>query len=363
MSHGEVVAFRPRFSDRNFTYLGDGVLAKRRKTDGKIVYYIRYRYQGRPIVEKTGLSYKAALGRRYQRREQMEDPRYVPPPVRAREQRIRTRVTFAEFGKVFMRDWASTRRSETTWFKPMVHLLNETFGKKYLDAITQHMITRYIATRRKKCKAATVNHDLRFLKCLFNRAVEWGYLDENPARRIKPLREPATPTRFLSREETERLKAAADEHLLPLLRAALLTGMRRGELLGLTWDRVDLERRMIRLEHTKSGDPRDVPINDDLAELLDELPRYDHGRVFTYRGRPIDSVKKSWEKTRRRAKLPDVRFHDLRHTWASRLVAAGVDLYELMAIGGWRSISMVQRYARFAPERKIETARLLNGTA
>ena len=77
----------------------------------------------------------------------------------------------------------------------------------------------------------------------------------------------------------------------------------------------------------------------------------------------MDSLKRSWESTREAAGLPGVRFHDLRHTWASRMVAAGVDLYELMDQGGWSTLAMVRRYAQFAPERRIKTAQLVDGTA
>ncbi|MCH7781115.1 MAG: site-specific integrase, partial [Acidobacteria bacterium] len=101
---------------------------------------------------------------------------------------------------------------------------------------------------------------------------------------------------------------------------------RRSEILGMTWDRVNLDRRMIYLRRTKSGKPRWIAIGDDLHKLLSAVPQHaDHDSVFTYRGKPIESLKRSWESTREAAGLREARFHDLRHTWASRMVAAGVD--------------------------------------
>jgi integrase len=120
---------------------------------------------------------------------------------------------------------------------------------------------------------------------------------------------------------------------------------------------------MIHLEKTKSGKPRWIPINDDLLAVLRLIPRHvGHDRVFTYRGQPIDSVKRSWEQCRTLAGV-QARFHDLRHTWASRMVMAGVDLFTLMDLGGWSSVAMVRRYAHFAPEYRIKAAQLVNGTA
>ena len=360
-----------------FTYHGGGVLSKVR-SDGKRVYYIRYMYQGKRITEKVGLKEEKARGRIEARREAMEDPSYIPTPVkRAKEKAGRLRrIKFREFAKRFLVDHASKRRSESTWFRPMTNRMCREFGSLYLDELSHYRLERFITRRRKKVEPATANHDIRYLKNMLSRAVEWGFLKESPAARLKQLKEPPPRERFLRQEETDRLLAHCRTrrredgkfdrlgHLRPVIQTALLTGMRRGEILGLTWDRIHFDQRMIYVERTKSGEPRWIPMGDDLVELLRSLPRHvAHNRVFTYQGRPVDTLKHSWETLRKLAGLPGVRFHDLRHTWASRMVAAGVDLYELMEMGGWRSISMVRRYAHFAPDRKVRTAKLLDGTA
>jgi hypothetical protein len=94
-----------------FTYHGGGILSKTR-SDGKTVYFIRYTYQGKRITEKTGLQLERAKGRIESRREQLEDPNFVPPPVKRKRDRKRGQITFREFGKVFLRDWASKRKSK-----------------------------------------------------------------------------------------------------------------------------------------------------------------------------------------------------------------------------------------------------------
>jgi integrase len=156
----------------------------------------------------------------------------------------------------------------------------------------------------------------------------------------------------------------AQPHVRPIIQFALLTGCRRGEILGLTWNAVDLKGRRIHLRYTKNGEARVLPMGDDLKALLEALPRHvSHNHVFTYWGRPIKSLQGSWEDAREKAGLEHVHFHDLRHTWASRQVAAGTDLYLLMKLGGWKSVSMVQRYAHFAPDYLQTAANRLNGTA
>jgi integrase len=339
------------------------VFSKLRKRDGRRVYYIQYWYQGRRLTEKVGLKEDRARGRIEARREALEDPAYIPPPVkRAAAKKSRGRTSFQDFADLFYKEHASKRASAKRMEQRLEHF-KRTFGRARLDAIDQYRIEKYLTQRRKKVAPPTVNSDLRLLKNLFNRAVEWGFLSASPAAKIRQLREDPARERYLSQEETGRLIACAPDHLRPIIQTALLTGMRRSEILGLTWDRVNLERRMIYLHRTKSGKPRWVAIGDDLHELLEALPRHaKHDRVFTYRGKPMDSLKRSWEAAREAAGIPGVRFHDLRHTWASRMVAAGVDLYELMDQGGWTTIAMVRRYAQFAPDRRIQTARLVDGT-
>ena len=140
--------------------------------------------------------------------------------------------------------------------------------------------------------------------------------------------------------------------------------MRRSEILELTWDRVFLDRRMVLLPKTKNGKQRWVAMGDDILLLLTALPKHvATDRVFTYRGQPIREIKHSWDTAREAAGIAEGHFHDLRHTWASRMVAKGIDLYTLMELGGWSDVGMVRRYAHFAPEQKIRAAQLLDGTA
>jgi integrase len=137
-----------------------------------------------------------------------------------------------------------------------------------------------------------------------------------------------------------------------------MTCRRAGEILGLEWSRVDLDRKVAWLDHgtTKSGDGRGIPLNADAVAALESTwgqhPRW----CFTFSGQRIQQSSTAWGKAKRRAGIEDFRFHDLRHTWASWHVQSGTSLPELMELGGWKSYEMVLRYTHLAPENLSSVA-------
>ena len=137
---------------------------------------------------------------------------------------------------------------------------------------------------------------------------------------------------------------------------ALNTGLRLGKLLGLTWERVDLSRGVIRLEVTKSGRRREVPLNTESYHALVTLNPKASGRVFRSK-----SVRKAYENAVSNAKLDDVNFHTLRHTFASWAVMRGVSLKELQELLGHGTLAMTMRYAHLAPERLRSAVTRLEG--
>ena len=354
----------------NWESHGGGVRSKVRK-DGKRVYYIRYSWGGRRIIEKVGLSIERARGRIEARREAMEDPAYIPTPVKRERAAKPPKVpTFKEFGELFLEQYASKRVAKDSWFRPMVSRLAKVFSKRRLDVITRLEIERYLTMRAKARHPATVNHDIRFLKLMLKTAVAWKYLEENVAESIQLLKVPPPDPdveagRFLTQKQTDALIDAAPDHVRPCVQLALLTGMRRGELLGLRWPQI--KDGWIRLHETKSSKERRIPVTTEIATILRTIrkrhPRYIHGYVLVYNGERMKSFKRSWENTRAAAKLPRVRFHDLRHTWASRLLRQGVSPFELQKLGGWGSLEMVtQRYGHFAEDDRRAAMERLSGT-
>jgi integrase len=228
-----------------------------------------------------------------------------------------------------------------------------------LDAIDMNALQPFIRDRKTKdgVSNATINRALEIVRRILNLAhQDWRWLKGVP--KIRMLKEPRRRVRFLRREEADRLIAAMPEHMKPIVRFALATGCRSGEIHGLEWSRVDLIRKVAWLDHgtTKSGEGRGIPLNADavaaLEAVLGQHPRW----CFTFAGKRMEKSSTAWDKAKQRAGIKEFRFHDLRHTWASWHVQSGTSLPELMELGGWKSYEMVLRYAHLAPEKLSSVA-------
>ena len=220
--------------------------------------------------------------------------------------------------------------------------------------------------RTEPLRVATVNHHLKLLKAIFNRAIKTGKLTYNPVRAVKLFRENNARNRCLSDEEEKRLFKHLPERLKPLVIVALHTGMRKGELLALLWDDADFYTGTLRIREAKSGEGRSVAMNSVVRDTLKRVRQEQIQRareqakggreilspfVFcSHKGRFLHNLAKAWYPALDAAGIRDFRFHDLRHTFASRLVMAGEDLYTVQRAGGWKTAIMVQRYAHLSPE-------------
>jgi integrase len=249
--------------------------------------------------------------------------------------------------------------------------LKAAFGKDTtLTGITASRISDYKATRLatksrqfgKPLSAAAVNRPLALLRHLLHLAhEEWGVLDGIPTVRLED--EPEGRLRCLTPEEANRLLAAARESRNPdladLIELSLFTGLRQSEALELTWDRVDRSRGVLLLEVTKSGRRRQVPLNEAADAVLARRGPKDEGLVFGSSN--WDRYRTAWDGAVKRAKLTDLRWHDLRHTFASWAVQRRVSLYELKELLGHSTLTMVKRYAHLAPEHLRAAAAALDG--
>jgi len=198
---------------------------------------------------------------------------------------------------------------------------------------------------------ATVNRTLALLRHLLRLAhEEWELLDAVP--RIRMEREPEGRLRWLTPEEATRLldacRRSRNADLLDLVEFALFTGMRRGEVLGLTWEHVDRARGVVLLDITKSGRRREVPLNSRADAVL--ARRGSHARGLVFGSKNWYAYRHAFEGASVRAKLVDFRFHDLRHTFASWTVQRGATLQEVKDLLGHSTLAMVMRYAHLSPE-------------
>ena len=271
-------------------------------------------------------------------------------------------ITFAEFAQKYL-EYA--RRNKRSWQRDeqLIANLSRVFGSKRLAEIRSLDVEQYKLMRCETAQPATVNREVALLKHMFNLGIQWEYTLDNPTRGVKLLREDNIVERILSPEEEERLLAEAHADLKPVLTTAVNTGMRLGELLALTWAEVDLTQRLITVRHTKNGRLRRLPINDGLLEALKALHGKSSKAEYVFRsprnGNRRSSVRTAFEAANRRAGISKLRFHDLRHTFATRLVAAGVDIVTVKELMGHRDISMTMRYAHSAPERSLDAVRRL----
>jgi len=194
---------------------------------------------------------------------------------------------------------------------------------------------------------------------MITKAVEWEMATEEVlkrVRKVKQLPERNGRLRFLSKEEIQNLIDACAAHISPIVLMALNTGMRKGEILSLVWEQVDLKHGFILLIDTKNGERREIPINETLRYSLSSLPRHIASPYVFWQGddgkRYMD-VRRSFRSALKRAGIRDFRFHDLRHTFASHLVMAGVDITTVKELLGHKTLTMTMRYAHLAPSHKV----------
>jgi integrase len=244
------------------------------------------------------------------------------------------------------------------------------FGDRLLKDITPAQVEAYRQKRLSEPSGrtpttltapATVNREIACFKTIFSKAMKNGKAERNPAQGIKLLKEHNERDRVLSHEEYTRLLAHCSTHLRPIVKVAYHTGMRQGEILNLTWDQVDLKERFIRLrpEDTKTNEGRLVPLNHGLVEMFRAMPRGLPGvPVFTYQGKSVEAVRRSFATACKKAGIEDFTFHDLRHTAINNWRLQGHDYFRIMAASGHKTMSVFKRYNTVS---KDELQALVNG--
>ena len=226
-------------------------------------------------------------------------------------------------------------------------------GGKLLSEIKPQDIEAFRAQRKKpdgkQASVQTINHDHIALKHCLNVAMRRGILQSNPAAKV-PLPNPQNERdRVLTEGEWCKLYQTAKPHLRPVLLTAYQLGQRFSEIVGLTWDRVDIKRGFIalRTQDTKTKDARQVPMTPDVRLALQKLAKVRSlatRHVFTYKGEPLKRISRSFRTALKEAGIIDFRFHDLRHCASTNLRRAGVDTATAMKIVGHKSEKMWKRY-------------------
>jgi len=303
---------------------------------GKIWYV--YWYQGRKLIGRR-VSAQKEIAERFKRRKEYElDTR--------RAFGIIERISFKEFSQKYL-EFSKTTKSQASSSRDELsikHLLQFFFSYDLTDIRPQN-IERYRQERLKYVSKATTNRELACLKHLFTKAIDWGYAEMNPVKRVKFFKE-AGKLRYLNRDEIKRLleatqKSQVKDYMLPIISIALNTGLRKKDIFNLTYQDINLKTKTINLTISKTSKPTILPINSTLYEVLKKYIAHhkNEGKLFK-----INSIKSAFTTILKKAGIENCTFHTLRHTFGSQLVIAGVDVRVIQELLGLKSIVMVTRY-------------------
>jgi integrase len=276
------------------------------------------------------------------------------------------KILFPDLAEKY-KEWAKARKAKRTYLDESSAIRR--FKAQFTglaSAVTRKDIETYLSSRLSDGKLGPCRHnkELKFLRLIFKKAMEWNYCRKNPTEGVRPLKEPPGRVRFLSEAEQEKLLATCSTRLRQIVEIALNTGLRKGELLSLRWEDVDLRNQMIRVERSKNGERRDVPMTRRVIEILKALPRrLDSPYLFANPdGTAPESVSTAWYNALDRSGVENFHFHDLRHTFASNLVMGGADLRSVQTLLGHKDVSMTMRYAHLSPAHLREAISVLGST-
>lgn len=353
------------------------------------VYIIDFYAGGTRHREKVGPLLGEAQKKLADIRDAAQSGNYVP-------QSIKKKITLNDIILKYR-----TNREGVAYYKRTekyhLDLLEECLGKTRLAQITPQVIESFKQERKKtpakhgkrldKRSDTTVNRELEVLRRVLNKAVLWGQLEKNPFERFRELQEPIfdkEPERLRFLEETEipRLIESSAPHLARIIKAAILTGLRKGDLLKIKWGDLDLDKGTLTYSEQKKGERQTKTkyLSQDFINLLLEIVRdkgeYHHLKpdeaievlkskdacVFVGPGdKPIKSVARAFKTALKESGIKNFRFHDLRHTSASHLVMRGASLKTVQEHLGHSSITTTQRYTQLSEEYQRKQIQCLNG--
>lgn len=370
------------------------------KQPGSDFYWIRYAgHDGKIIRESTKTAnFKEAQAKIENQRKAIRDGK-DPEPIKKIPH-----YTFSQLAGEYSK-WCEKQKS----FNSKIYFINQlidTFGNVPLNRLSVMLIEQFQSDiLNKGKKPATANRLIATLKHAIHKGSQWEMVSEETLKRVRQvkfLQENNKRLRYLSKEECKALLDNCNGHLKAITTFAMNTGCRKGEILSLKWDAVDLKHGFIRLEAdmTKNGERRDIPINDDVMTVLQGITRrLDVPYVFfdNVTGKAFKDVKRSFSTALKKAEverctkcdyqraknktqkdieycpqcnsemavfkgIKDFHFHDLRHTFASHLVMAGVDITTVSKLLGHKSLTMTLRYSHLAPNHLQNAVNMLNIT-
>jgi integrase len=253
-------------------------------------------------------------------------------------------------------------------YKLHFNRLTEFFGDIPISQLTPRLVSEYKQKRLGMGRRpATVNREMSTLSKALNIAKnEWEWIRENPLSRVQKEREDNKRQRWLLEEEEKLLLAVCPDWLRDVVTFAIYTGMRQGEIINLEWKDVDMFRKCVILLKTKNKEPRTIPLADTALEVIKRRSKFRNLKVRTVflsvTGGKIEQAKlgKKFRRALEEAGITNFRFHDLRHTFGSRLAQAGADLFHIARLMGHKNISTTMRYLHHSHSSLVNVVKMLN---
>lgn len=340
---------------------------EKRLCRGKYVYRARVRRKGAPMISATFPTKTLAQDWAQKAETQIKENTYFPAMQAQRH-------TLNEAIDLYVQKLRHASNSQQTTISQL-NVWRTLIGDFNLAQITPAKIVGTLnkientqTPTGKTRSAGTLNRYLSVLSSALTFAKkELGWIQNNPAFNVSKMPEPQGRVRFLSDDERERLlgtaKQASNPFLYPAVILAISTGARRGEILSLRWEDVDLDKGWARIQKTKNGERRGIPIKSDALIAMRDLYNNRPSDIFVFPNEsnsgPFD-IRRSWEKAIKQAHIEDFRFHDLRHTCASYLRMDGASDGEIADVLGHKTLQMVKRYAHVSDKHKSDVVEKMN---
>jgi site-specific recombinase XerD len=318
------------------------------------VWWMRFTYNGKQVRKPTETADKKLAEKIYHKvMTQVAEGKWFEKPVGADK-------TVRELLEKYLQEHSARNKAVKSYVrdKSLAGHLNRFMGDCVVTELTPRVVSDYKVTRRGEGAAAnTVNNELRLISHAYNLAIrEWEWAEFNPVSRVSKEKVNNQIERWLTYEEEEKLLVVSPVWLREIMTFALNTGLRQAEILDLTWDRVDLFRRTLTILEQKNKGKDTLPLNAQALEVLKAKGRVrsikSNHVFFNSEGRRIQTrnVLRAFYSAVKKAEIEKFRFHDMRHTFATRLVQSGVDLYKVQKLLKHKSPVMTQRYAHHYPE-------------
>lgn len=341
-----------------------------------ITYYLYYRIHGKQANYRLGIHghITAAQARDLAKSKIAEVTQGVDVHAVKKKERIKTKESKLSTLQHFLDEkyfpWLKSRNPKTV--EKTQKAFQSAFGKFMdfqLSAITAWEVEKW---RNKRLadgiKPATTNRQLNLIKGCLSRAVEWEVIDSHDLQKVKAQTVDNAKVRYLSKDEEYRLRESLAKfdikHLTTIVILAINTGMRKGEILSLNWNDVNLENKVLTVDfqNAKSGNTRHIPLNTQAFNVLNDWQKLSGNIGYVFKDsnqQRIVDFRYDWAALLEDASITNFRFHDLRHHFASKLVMASVDLNTVRELLGHSDLKMTLRYAHLAPEHKAAAVNLI----